>query len=412
VSPSDLFAETRTDGLGLAMNAFKNYAYTGSNVDNPTMNSLDRTREGYFEVIELGVIDDDLITGNAMFSNNTAPLVTSYIKHSAVGVPANCGALDSFDSWLGNPSKIQFPNTGSVGSLMQPPRGGLSGRASIVNAATGANYTFSPTALDAWSATVQYAEAGNPLPSLAAANPPVSNVLIGDGVVKATWATGRDAMSAALMRNSIQNEFILDAGTQSQTDWIVTFPTKRNYVAVGDGVAPITARPFTSNFHNNQNDGSCDPYSDSMWNREELVPVTIGAPIVPARIPSLCWAASVIPLTISSLLESTNTSLLIAPSQTFVSGATSVAIAPATPSLRGTQGPNGWLVMNFDKDTQLLRPVSAVLTIGGVPAPVPLGYGRHNGMPVIGAMVHNYRNTGVASLYGSVVEHRFTRSIN
>ena len=62
VTPSDLFAETRTDGLGLAMNAFKNYAYTGAAADNPALSSMDRTREGFFEVIEMGVIDDDLIS--------------------------------------------------------------------------------------------------------------------------------------------------------------------------------------------------------------------------------------------------------------------------------------------------------------------------------------------------------------
>ena len=33
VTPSDLFTEARTDPNGLALNAFKNYQYTGTNLD-------------------------------------------------------------------------------------------------------------------------------------------------------------------------------------------------------------------------------------------------------------------------------------------------------------------------------------------------------------------------------------------
>src|SRR6185295_3764054 len=60
VTPSDLFVETRTDGQN-PLNDFKNYTYTGAFVDSASFASLDRTREGYFEVIEMGVIDDDTI---------------------------------------------------------------------------------------------------------------------------------------------------------------------------------------------------------------------------------------------------------------------------------------------------------------------------------------------------------------
>jgi hypothetical protein len=38
------------------------------------------------------------------------------------------------------------------------------------------------------------------------------------------------------------NEFVLDAGTKSGTDWVVTFPTKRYYV----NVAPATRRSCSS----------------------------------------------------------------------------------------------------------------------------------------------------------------------
>ncbi len=426
VTPSDLFAETRPDNLGLALNAFKNYNYTGVVADSSLFTDLDRTREGYFEVIEMAVIDDNLVTGDVMAGQ--AATLTGFIKHNSAGVPANCPALDAFDAFTGNTAPVQFPGPvfPAVGAFLTPPRGGLTGRESLINAATGSNFTISPTAIDAWSASVQYTEAGNTSPTLSAANPAVSNVFTSAGVVTANWALGRDAMSGALMRNTVINEFILDAGTQSQTDWIVTFPTKRSYVSVGQGapaavVAPAlpVGAPFANNFHNTSNDGSCDPYGFSVFNREEGVPGTITTLPQPSPLPpaanaagsTLCWEANIVPFAGStSLLGSTNSNPLIAGLTDFVTNAKTTAVAPATPALRGSQGPNGWFLMSFNGPFQALQPVSGSVTpLGGVA--VPFVSGRHNGLPVIGAMVHNYKNTGVVSVYGGVVDHKFTRNI-
>lgn len=263
---------------------------------------------------------------------------------------------------------------------------------------------------------MQYAGAGSTAPPLTAVNPLISTVLTSDGAVTATWSTGREAVSAVLMRDTVQNEFILDAGTQSQTDWIVTFPTKHYFVGTGPGIAPANAAPFANNFHAT-NDGSCDFYDTAVFNREEQIPgasnpVDSGLPPVTTVLSQICWQANVIPFSSSSLLASINSQPLVASLAAFVSNARSTSVAPGTPSLRGLQGPNGWFMMKFNSASQVLRPVSAMLTIGGVPVPVPLGYGRHEGMPVIGTMLHNYLNTGVASRYGGVIDHRFTNRIN
>ncbi|MEO8101076.1 MAG: hypothetical protein ABI790_01030 [Betaproteobacteria bacterium] len=422
VTPSDLFTETRVDTLGLPLNEFKNYQYTGAASDTNVFTTLDRTREGYFEVLEMGVIDDNATQGDAI-AGATAVAVTGFIKHNSVGVPANCGALDSFDNFAANPATTRFPNTGTTpaNSLMFPPRGGLTGRASIINSATGANYTLSPTAVDAWTALVRYSEAGNTTPTLAAGvNPSISNVFTSAGVVTATWNTGPEAMSGALMRNSVINEFILDAGTASQTDWVVTFPTKAAFVPAGLAGAPPAPSPFANNFQNTTSVGSCDPYGFSVFNREEGPVATAQSvfpnpsPIPPGAGPAagatLCWEANVVPFGTSSLLGSTNSNPLIASLQAIVSGATTLPASRTTPSLRSTQGPNGWMSMNFVTATQGLTPVSATITPLGL-APVALAPGRHNGLPVVGAMLHNYTNTGVVSKYGGVVDHRFSRNI-
>ncbi len=423
VAPSDLFAETRRDGLGVQfLNEFKNYEYTGANVDNATMASLDRTREGYFEVIEMSVIDDNLVTGDAMAG--TAATLTGYIKHNSAGVPANCGAVDGFDG--NSAAAIRFPNIGGVGLFNEPPRGGLAGRSSIINSATGSNFTFSPTAVDAWSDITNYTASGSTSPKLIDVSPNTSNIFTSAGVVTATWTgVAGGAMAGVLMRNTVQNEFILDAGTQSSTDWIVTFPTKRYQIAVGAGAA--AAGPFANNFHSATNDGSCTPYDVSVFNREEQTPSGPTTLIQPSPQPvvtvtgnQMCWEANVVPFQTASLLGSTNTAPLVASLGSFVGAATSVSVAPGSPGLRGTQGPNGWMLMNFNSvlpviNTQAMQPVGggtiafpggALTAFGAAPS------GLHRGLPVVGAMVHNYKNTGVVSTYGAVVDHKFTRSIN
>jgi hypothetical protein len=413
VTPSDLFTETRLDSLNFPLNEFKNYNYSGSAVDSASFTSLDRTREGYIEVIEMAVIDDDATDGNAIAG--AAATVTGYIKHNSAGVPANCAALNSLDSFSGNTATVQFPNTGAT--LMFPPRGGLTGRASVINPTTGTNFTYSPTAFDAWSDIVAYTESGNLGPSISAASPAVSNVFTSAGVVSATWpnttAGRRDAMSATMMRNTVLNEFILDSGTASQTDWVVTFPTKRSYVSVGSGAA---AAPFANNFSTGTA-GSCDPYSFSVFNREEGVPGTVTLLPNPSPLPpgvtvagaQLCWEANVVPFQASSLLGSTNSNALIAALQSFVSGATTVPSSLTSPPRASTAGPAGYLIMNFNSMTQGLTPTTATLTpLGGAAAAIG---GRHNGLPVVGFMVHNYQNAGVTSRYGGTVDHKYTRNI-
>jgi hypothetical protein len=392
VTPSDLFAETRTDS-GLALNEFKNFQYTGANADAAAFPTLDRTREGYFEVIEMGIVASAQITG--------------YIKHNSAGVPANCTALDALDP--GSGGMTVFPN---VGVFLNPPTGGLAGRASIINAANGANYTYEPTAVDGWTNAVTYSQAGFVTPSLANVFPLTSNVFVGGGIVTTTWAAGRDAMSAILMRDTLMNEFILDAGTASQTDWVVTLPTKRDYVTTS-----TVAQPFSNTFGNS---GSCDPYGVAVYNREEG---TIGVapnvilpsprpPVVTAPGSNLCWEANVVPFQATSLLGSTNANPLVSTIQSFVSGATTNPASLTTPSFRGTQGPNGWLVMSFNANAapsvQRTIAPATITSTGVMPAPVT---GVHVGLPVIGAMFQNFNRTGVVSTYGGVSGHKYTRQI-
>lgn len=433
VTPYDLFNESRAPENGLLPNDFKNYGYTGGFSDSTAWPTLDRTREGYFEVIEMGVIDDNTIDGDAIVGA-TAALVTGYIKHNAADVPANCIAVEGFDNYAGNTQTTRFPNTGTTpasvpgsNALLQNPRGGLAGRASIISTQTGSNYTFSATAFDQWNASAapNYQASGDLFPAISEVNSgasaPISNVFTQFGVVTTTWTNatgGRDAMSATMMRNTVINEYVLDAGSASQTDWVVTFPTKKFYVANGTGAA---AAPFANNFPNTTT-GACDPYGVAVFNREERIPQSaVTRPSPSPQPPSLtiagtqlCWEANVVPFGTTSLLASTNTNPLVSTLATFVNSAATSAPGPlTTPSIRSTQGPNGFMVMSFNGAVQqLLAPAGQTTRtqLGGAPT-VLAGQATYFGMPVIGAMLHNYQNAGVVSRYGGVVEHRYDRRI-
>jgi hypothetical protein len=107
---------------GLLYPEFVNYAYVSTGdgfrtgVDGEDQ-SLDRVREGYFEIIEMGVI--------------TSSAITTGLKHNSAGTPANCAVV-------GNINK----------SNVEAPTGGLSGGASLINVQAGSDYGYDAVALE------------------------------------------------------------------------------------------------------------------------------------------------------------------------------------------------------------------------------------------------------------------------
>jgi hypothetical protein len=400
VTPSDLFSGT---GNRAGLSNFKNFQYAAPNGDSgPT--DLDRTREGYFEVIEMGVVTDATITGYAVHKQPS-------------GVPNNCPALDAYDPGSGAVAPNVFP-----GTFLTPPSGGLAGRANVISAGTGANYAYDATAFDAWSNIVAYTATGQVTPRLGQASPPVSNVFVGAGAVVAqplvtgnvnsVWTNGADAFSATIMRNTVLNEYVLDAGTVSQTDWVLTYPTKREYVRAGTGAA---TPPFQSNFNMTANlgGGSCDAYAFAVYNREEGTTGVAPNVILPSPLPpanqvvgsGTCWEATVVPFQATSLLGSVNTSFPVQQLLQFVGGATTTAGAGTSPGLPATNGPNGWMLISFNAPNQRLTPASATLN-GTALAPA-----IHVGLPVISMAFTNFNKAGVVSQYGQVSQAKYTRSI-
>ena len=257
--------------------AFVNFQYTSDGAGS----TLDRTKEGYVEIIEMATF--------------TTGSTTSQIVTHVGGVPGQnkhtCDDLD--DTQAGNDA--------------QSPQGGIFGGMTLINVNNGTDFTEDAVALDNYvQFGTNYQPAGGTAPDLTQARPPISQVPAGGQVFTSSWAPGSaDPVSAVLMHSNVMNEFVLDATTKSGTDWVVTLPTKRYYVPNGTGNA---AKLFQRNF--NKTDGSCDDVSLTIYDREERTtstPINFSPP-PPTQNASICWEANVVTFNNSNVLASLNVS--------------------------------------------------------------------------------------------------------
>ncbi len=222
-----------------------------------SVSSAARTRVGHLEVIEMGVVDPAqvLVTGVT---------AGAAIKHGANGVPGNCEAVRT--AWNTGGVWLTTPNAG-----VSAPTGGLYGTATVINVEAGTEFGVEVTALANFSGgTVLHREPGDEAPSLADSQTTAS--FANGGSLQFT--NGIDAVSAVLMKESIKNDFAFGAGLNAQTDFVVTFPTKSQYVNNGGTLAgnvytPAPAvDPFTAGW-NVDTSKACETINVSYYDREE-----------------------------------------------------------------------------------------------------------------------------------------------
>jgi hypothetical protein len=325
--------------------AFVNFAYTADGAGS----GLDRSTEGYVEIIEMATFDD---------ASDTAANVT-HIN----GVPPGCS--DQTDALAA--SEALPP-----GLLDQDGRSGIFGGITLINVDAGAAAGEDAVALDNYSDVVLYTNAGSVQPDLTQASPPVSVLFANNSVYNSLWsASTADPVSAVLMHDHIMNEFVLDSGTNSGTDWVVTMPTKRFYVANGTGTP---SRLFQRNF--NKTAGACDDVDLSIYDREEnttSTPIDFSPP-PPSLSNAICWEANVITFNDSNVLGSAN-----------------VANIP-------TDFENGWLDVGFFPSTvtgavhTLPNDATIVTDIFGGGSVGPATY---VGLPVVGFAVQTFTNGAI-----------------
>lgn len=245
---------------------FTNARYSGSFADGgPT--GLGRTREGHFEIIEMGTV-----------TNETEGSLDA-ITHVA-GVPSNCPQV--VGAWVGIPAGywIVDPSTD-----IEPPSGGLFGGTLLLDLEDGTSLAYSADAIEAFidpaSGQNLHTVPGDVNPSLSSvggSDPQVTAYVFDNGsLIQATYgaavAAGRniDSVSALFMHDNLFNEYVLGGIANAATEWVVTFPTKRYYVdPIIVGAAAI--QPFTRRF-TSAGGGTADVVVGLFpFNREEASP--------------------------------------------------------------------------------------------------------------------------------------------
>jgi hypothetical protein len=278
--------------------------------------SLDRTREGYVEIIEMGMLQTG--TGPLQLAEEATHVRVNATIGTVAARPANCAALVNAwtpgaagETWVStaDPTANPLPNVRNI----DPPTGGLYGGAAIVDVANGTMVAYNADAIDGFydpDATANqlirgalHTNPGSVEPSLAACNNDavapgrcVVNLFRQGQLLRLDFAADGageswDAISALYMNESIFNEYVTETGIASRSEWVITFPTKEFYV----NQSPVR-RPFVDPFQDNGQ--SCQPIGISIWNREEMTgtPGSVDfSPRPPGSVgPALCFEAQIV----------------------------------------------------------------------------------------------------------------------
>lgn len=343
--------------------AFSSAPYSGANADGAG-EGADRTREGYVEVIEM-----------ATLSGASANAVT----HTPSGVPENCAL-------------VQDP---AFAHTVNAPTGGLSGSATLINVASGMDFTFNAEALGELTTQPFYRHYSDAYPDWNAAEvTPLSFFSTQGRLYRFEWARGADAVSSVLMRSAIENEFVLDAATRSETGWVITFPTRRFYASSTATAPPFTAVP--------QSGKVCELLTATAHGREEQTQPLLTSDFSAAAPHMACWAANVLELRSTAAttrrFESANFMPAFPPS--FANGwigLTFAASAAQSPGLRS-------LVSSWSRELEGEAGQPGIYAI--------------RGLPVVGFMVRTFENgtlscaaTACQGNYGGAFAHKVRRSV-
>jgi hypothetical protein len=372
---------------------FSNANYSQGDYGTPTGTDsgplgVVRTREGFFEIIEMGEVVDQ-VAGTSRTLEAITPVN---------GLPPGCAQVQAAwapgGHWRTNP-----------GIDLLPPAGGVYGAAGIVNVAEGTLYAYDATAVDGFSDVVQHTGPGDSKPNFGTAvtdsvqEIATAYVPIGNAMIKAQYPSatrGADAVSAVLAADRVFNEFLTDRAVGASSEWVVAFPTKQFYVdpsIVGTAVTSYLP-PFEEIFgggHGGLNDPgvACNGRVFRYFDREGDTPPDYQGcgflcPANPPNSQYLCYEAE----------------LLTFNQQDVEPGVASGILSSLLAINFSTSYDSGWFNLLLNDSYEALRPSLE----GNVFA----------GQPVVGFLAVNYINAnvtpGVLSNYSAVYPHRSTAS--
>ena len=359
---------------------FTELAYSGTHADGGDA-TKDRTREGYFTIIEMGVArTENVQTAVDALHIGGTPNNTQ--------LPRNCANIVAR-------TQNDFA---ALAAEFDEPQNVLKGRAVLINTASGVAAGYDPTVLanfynplgtDGVSANDNLVELpASDFPNLNNAFPPVAQWIDdtpGVGPILQTvpgFAPMRpvDAVSVLFNRSAVINDY--NIATDSETDWVVTSPTKRYYVDEANSVfAAVTpeggfapAYPFDASVSGEEFSSvvlgtSCFDIRLNIWDREEykaneIVNLQFSPPIPGAPGDKLCYETNVISFGDSNVL-----------------GSQLRLEVPAT----GLPGDNGWAELNFG--------------LSGVEE-----------LPVLGMRVERRQKDTIQASFGFANAHSFKRN--
>lgn len=322
---------------------------------------LDRTREGYVEVIEMATL---------------AATTLAYATHDSAGLP-NCGRLRN------DPE----PRLGA-------PTGGLSGTLTLIDVNRGFDFTLRAEAIAELSTRPFFRLPGDPYPGFDAAEvDPWSVVASGPYVYRSAWSSGAEAVDAVFMRPRAEAEYVLERGTRSKSDFVVTFPTRHLRLRPDMRRAPFTGPPTWSV----DCAGSAgEPIRFSAYNRESAGGETEDPDFpVPGTQWRLCANANVVPVARG---DAATSSVLLSRSLGYSHG--EVGVRPIFDS--------GWLQLATglsatDTSVSSLPSSTRVDTRSGA---VVSGAHRFRGLPMTGFSVRTFEN-GTLSCGGSACQGNY-----
>ncbi len=228
--------------------AFSNAAFA-----TDALSALDRTREGYLEVIEMATVPN-------------ASLLGRDVTHVA-GVPA-CRLTDDAGIALVQNSQAAPP------SSVAPPSGGLVGTMSFINLGDGLSVSYNATAINgfwktgAGAPTPTITASGSRLPDLASGGNGTITVTDKGKTYVSTFARSIDAVSALFMNSSIIGEYAYTLDGTLSSALVIMSPTKPYYIY--DGSRP----PFQNLYVPTLGKGACEDYSYMSIDREGFVGVS------------------------------------------------------------------------------------------------------------------------------------------
>ncbi len=347
---------------------FVNFGYVG---DSDA--SLDRTREGYVEMIEMATI------------NGTS---AADVTHNAAGEPS-CELISD--------AKVRenFANYG-------PTSGGLFGAATLVGA--GMSTGYNAIALEGLSYEAGPTASGSTDPTLDSGENTVAVVVDSPApntsrVTAAAFTTAIDAVSATLMADTVYGEYsytALTSGLTFSTDWVLTFPTKRLYVN------PTVKAPFQRAWSSTTST-ACHDISIYSYDREEgsQAGEDLPSPLPPTGKNGLCYESSVISM-----------GGLNAGASRVLGSKNAIGVSPfqAKPASGG-----GWAELKFDasitpKLGALPSSQQTFITGGSIPA-ATTGPVTFYGLPVVGFSVSEAKFADKSASFNSSYSLSFKRKI-